>query len=164
MATYTDSLGFRKGTTAAFPDKGNRQITKMEVELDFAAIKAARAAAGATALGNGDVLEVIRIPAKTQVLVVGLDVTVAEGGTLTIDVGDGADPNGYLDGVNANTLAGYSSSQVTITEGAPNTLSPARPWGKYYGAADTIDVVTVNAADTAVMTVWALVVDCSSQS
>ena len=161
MTTYTDSLGFNKGTAAAYPEVGTRAVTKLEVELDFAAIAAARLAAGATALGAGDVLEVLRIPAKTQVLAVGLDVTTVEGGTLTIDVGDGDDPDGYLDGVNANTTAGYSSSQVTISEGAPNTLSPALPWGKYYASADTIDVKTVNTADTAVMTVWALVVDCN---
>ena len=41
----------------------------------------------------------------------GLDVTTAEGGTLTIDVGDGTDPDGYLDGVNANTTASYATSQ-----------------------------------------------------
>ena len=161
MATYTDSLGFNKGTAAAYPDNGTRAVVKLAVELDFAAITAARTAAGATALAGGDVLEVLRLPAKTQVLAVGLDVTTAEGGTLTIDVGDGDDPDGYLDGVNANTIAGYSSSQVTLVEGAPNTLSPALPWGKYYASADTIDVKIVNAADTAVMTVWALVVDCN---
>lgn len=157
MATYTDTLGFNKGTTAAYLDEGKRSVRKLEVELDFAAITTARAAAGATALGAGDILEVIRIPAGTQVLAVGLNVTTAEGGTLTVDVGDGDDPDGWLDGVNANTAAGYSSSQVTLTEGTPNTLSPAFGFGKYYGAEDTIDVVTVNAADTAVMKVWAIV-------
>ena len=160
MPTYTDSLGFNKGS-ASYPDKGRLDITKLAVELDFAAITAARAAAGATALTSGDVLEVLQIPAGTQVLAVGLNVTTAEGGTLTVDVGDGDDPDGYLDGVNGNAVAGYSSSQVTISEGAPNTLSPALPWGKYYASADTIDVKTVNAADAAVMTVWALVVDCN---
>jgi len=157
MATYTDSLGFNKGTAAAYPDAGRYSLTKLSVELDFAAITAARAAAGATALTSGDVLEVLRIPAKTQVLAVGVDVTTAEGGTLTLDVGDGTDPDGFLDGVNANTVAGYSSTTVTIVEGTPNTISPALGFGKYYGAADTIDVTTVNAADAAVMTVWAIV-------
>lgn len=157
MATYTDSLGFNKGTAAAYLDQGKYALTKLSVELDFAAITAARLAAGATALTSADVLEVIRIPAGTQVLAVGLNVTTAEGATLTIDVGDGTDPDGFLDGVNANTVAGYSSSTVTLVEGAPNTLSPAYGFGKYYGAEDTIDVKTVNAADTAVMTVWAIV-------
>lgn len=161
MPTYTDSLGFNKGTAAAYPYEGTRAVTKIEVELDFAAIAAARAAAGATALTSGDVLEVIQIPAKTQVLAVGLDVTTAEGGTLAIDVGDGDDPDCYLEDADANDEAGYSSSQVTISEGTPNTLAPALPWGKYYAAADTIDVKTVNAADAAVMRLWALVVDCN---
>ena len=157
MPTYTDSYGFDKGTAAAYLNANVTSYTKLEVELDFAAITAARAAAGATALTAGDVLEVIRIPAGTQVLAVGLNVTTAEGGTLTIDVGDGDAADGWLDGVNANTAAGYSSSTVTISEGTPNTISPAFAFGKYYAAEDTIDVKTVNAADTAVMTVWALV-------
>ena len=61
MPTYTDSLGFDKGS-AAYPEKGRLSLTKLSVELDFAAITAARAAAGATALTSGDVLEVLQIP------------------------------------------------------------------------------------------------------
>ena len=159
MPTYTDSLGFNKGTAAAYPYEGTRAVTTIEVELDFAAIAAARAAAGATALTSGDVLEVIQLPAKTYVLAVGLDVTTAEGGTLTIDIGDGSAVDGYLDGVDANTVASYASA-LALTEGAPNTVTGYSA-GKYYAAADTIDVKTVNAADAAVMRLWALVVDCN---
>lgn len=159
MATYIDSLGFNKGV-AAYTDSGLHRVHLIEVELDFAKIAAARAAAGAAALGAGDVLEALPIPAKTMVLKVGADVTTTEGGTLTLDVGDGTDPDGFLDGVNANAVAGYSSAAVTLVEGAPNTLSPAYAFGKYYGAADTIDVVTVNVADAAVVRVWALVTNC----
>jgi hypothetical protein len=159
MPTYTDSLGFNKGTAAAYPYEGTRAVTKIEVELDFAAIAAARAAAGATALTSGDVLEVIQLPAKTYVMAVGLDVTTAEGGTLTIDIGDGSAADGYLDGVDANTVASYASA-LALTEGAPNTVTGYSA-GKYYAAADTIDVKTVNAADAAVMRLWALVVDCN---
>lgn len=161
MTVYADSYGFNKGSADTYPYTGTNALTKLSVELDFAAIAAARLAAGATALGAGDGVQALRIPAKTQVLCVGLDVTKAEGATLTIDVGDGDNADGYLDGVNANTTTGYSSSQVTIAEGAPNTLSPALPWGKYYASADTIDVITVDAADTAVMTVWALLANVS---
>ena len=159
MPTYTDSLGFNKGTAAAYPYEGTRAVTKIEVELDFAAIAAARVAAGATALTSGDVLEVIQLPAKTYVMAVGLDVTTAEGGTLTIDIGDGTTADGYLDGVDANTVASYAST-LALTEGAPNTVTGYSA-GKYYAAADTIDVKTVNAADAAVMRLWALVVDCN---
>jgi len=159
MPTYTDSIGFNKGTAAAYPYEGTRAVTKVEVELDFAAIAVARAAAGATALTSGDVLEVIQLPAKSYVMAVGLDVTTAEGGTLTIDIGDGSAADGYLDGVNANTVASYAST-LALTEGAPNTVTGYSA-GKYYAAADTIDVKTVNAADAAVMRLWALVVDCN---
>jgi hypothetical protein len=151
MATYTDSLGFDKGT-AAYPEKGSRATTMLSIDLDMVAITAARSAAGATALADGDILEVIRVPAKTLVLAVGLDVTTAEGGTCTIDVGDGATVDGYLDGVNANTVASYCSTLA----------AEAFDGGKYYAAADTIDVKFINAADAAVMRVWALLVDCNS--
>ena len=57
----------------------------------------------------------------------------------------------YLDGVNANATAAY----LTVAGAA------ALSHGKFYTAADTIDVTTVNAADTAVMTLTAVMVDCS---
>lgn len=158
MATYTDSLGFNKGS-AAFHAAGLTKVNRVEVELDFAAIAAARSAAGATALTSGDVLEALPLPAKSLVMAVGLDVTTAEGGTLTIDVGDGSDTDGYLDGVDANTVASYASA-LALAEGTPNTVVGYGA-GKYYSAADTIDVKLVNAADAAVVRLWALVVDAS---
>jgi hypothetical protein len=82
---------------------------------------------------------------------VALNVTTAEGGTLTVDVGDGDNPDGYLDGVNGNATAAYLTVAGTDAFEA----------GKYYTAADTIDVTTVNAADTAVMKLTAVMVDCS---
>jgi hypothetical protein len=158
MATYTEATGFNKGS-AAHPAQGINKVSLIEVDLNFATISADRAAAGQTAIGGGDILEVMSIPAKTMVLAVGLDVTTAEGATCTIDVGDGGDPDGFLDGVNANTAASYATSLV-LAEAAPNTVAGYSN-GKYYAAADTIDVKTVNAADTAVMRLWAIVVDCS---
>jgi hypothetical protein len=150
MARYTDSLGFNKGT-AAYDANGVGSVTKLQVVLDFAKITAARSAAGATALTGGDIIEAIPIPAKTSVLAVGLDVTTAEGGTLTVDVGDEDNADGYLDGVNANTVASYAT-----LDGATDYAT-----GRYYAAADTIDVTIVNAADVAVMRLWAIVADCN---
>lgn len=158
MATYTDSLGFNKGD-AGFHAAGLHKVNRVEVVLDFAKITAARLAAGATALTSADVIEAIPLPAKSLVLRVGLDVTTAEGGTLTIDVGDGTDPDGFLDGVDANTAASYCST-LALTEGAPNAITGYSN-GKYYSAADTLDLKIVNAADVAVMRLWALVLDCS---
>ena len=151
MATYNDGKGYKLGTGAAHVAKGINKVSTISVKLDFAAITTARAAAGLTALAATDVLEVIRVPANTLVTNVALNVTTAEGGTLTVDVGDGDDPDGYIDGVNANATAAY----ITVAGTA------AYEQGKYYTAADTIDVVTVNAADTAVMTLTAVMIDCS---
>lgn len=164
MPTYTDSLGFDKGS-AGFHAAGLNKVHRVEVVLDFAKIAAARLAASATALTSADVIEAIPLPAKSLVLSVGLDVTTAEGGTLTVDVGDGSDIDGYLDGVNANTAASYwSGNNLTVTPGTPNVVAGtpyAYGMGKYYSAADTIDVVVNNAPDAAVMRLWALVLDCS---
>ncbi len=158
MTILTESLGYNKGSAAPRAE-GLHKVTRYEVELDFAAISAARTAAGAAAIGAGDGVEAIRIPAKSLVMAVGVDVTTAEGGTLTLDVGDGSDADGWLDGVNANTVASYCSA-AALAEGAPNTFVGYGA-GKYYAAADTIDVITVNAADAAVVRVWALVVDAA---
>jgi len=151
MATYNDGKGYNLGTGAAHVAAGINRVSSVTVDLDFAAITTARAAAGLTALGAADILEVIKVPAKTLVTHVALEVTTAEGGTLTLDVGDGDNPDGYLDGVNGNAAAAYISVAGT----------DAFEQGKYYTAADTIDVVTVNAADTAVMKLTAVMVDCS---
>lgn len=151
MATYNDGKGYNFGTGAAHVAAGINKVSAVTVELNFATITAERAAAGLTALGATDVLEVIRVPANTLVTNVALEVTTAEGGTLTIDVGDGDDPDGFLDGVNANTAAAY----------LPVAGTAAYEQGKYYTAADTIDVTTVNAADAAVMKLTAIMVDCS---
>ena len=55
MTTFTDTLGFNKGS-AAFPADVTA-ISKFEVKIDLAAVIAARLAAGATALAATDVLE-----------------------------------------------------------------------------------------------------------
>ena len=158
MATYTDTFGFNKGT-AAYRADGLTKVTRMEVELDFAAIAAARLAAGATALAAADVLQVLPVPAKALVLHVGLDVETAGTTDLTLDVGDGADPDGYLDGV-AGDAAGSFASVATVA-GDPGALVGLSA-GKYYSAADTIDIVLVGKVPGALKCrVWALVVDAS---
>lgn len=159
MATYTDSLGFNKGD-AGFHAAGLHKVTRVEVVLDFAKIAAARAAASATALASADVLEVIPIPAKSLVLRVGFDVTVAEGATATVGIGDGAAATGYATAVNLNSVASGVST-LALTEGTPNTVTGYSN-GKYYSAADTIDLTLNHSSiDAAVVRVWALVVDCS---
>jgi len=158
MATYTDTLGYNKGSaehTANMP-----KAYCVSVVMNFADITAARVAAGATALANGDIQQAIQVPAKTYVMQAGIDVTTAEGATQTFDLGDGSDPDGWLDGVNGNTVASYAPAKV-LAEATPNTIVGYSVGGKYYSAADTIDIVSVNASDTAVVRVWAVMIDCS---
>ncbi len=159
MATYTDSLGFNKGS-AGFRAEGLNKVTRMEVVLDFAAIAAARAAAGAAAIASGDVIEAIPLPAKSFVMRVGYDVTTAEGASATFDFGDGSDADGYLNDISLNSVASGAMA-LTLAEAAPNTVAGYTN-GKYYSAADTIDV-TINSAsvDAAKVRIWALVMDCA---
>jgi len=159
MATYTDSLGFNKGS-AGFHAAGLTKVNRVEVEMDFAAIAAARLAAGATALASGDVIEAIPLPAKTLVLHVGVDVTTAGTASLTLDIGDGSDADGYLDGVAADAVGSFCSA-LALAEGTPNTIVGYGN-GKYYSAADTLDIKLVGyVPGNLVCRVWALVVDAA---
>lgn len=102
-------------------------------------------------LANGDVAQVIDIPAGSLVRSVMVEVSTAEGGAATIDVGDGSDANGFLAAVDVNAT-GDTAMALALTEGAPNTVTGYSA-GKYYAAADTIDVTAGAALDTAVFTV-----------
>lgn len=158
MATYTDSLGFNKGSAAPH-NAGLHKLTRYEVELDFATIAAARAAASATALASGDVLEVLPVPAKSLVMHVGLEVITAGTADLDLDVGDGADADGYIDGFDGDAV-GSTASVHTLDTGATVGLTA----GKYYADADTIDLTLVGKVPGALKCrVWALVLDAESR-
>ena len=91
---------------------------------------------------------------------------------MTLNLGDGDDTDGYLDGVNGNDTVGdmYASSKsYTIDESgddiedaldgsdAGNILSILG--GKLYTSADTIDLINVNAADLLKVRVFAKILD-----
>lgn len=88
MTAFTDSYGFNKGS-AAFPAYGDTRVSYIEVELDFAAIVAARSAASATALAAADTLQIIQVPANAVILHAGFEVTKVESTntTATFDFG-----------------------------------------------------------------------------
>lgn len=152
MATY--AADYVAGRSMALG--GN--ILRIERTLDFAEIASYRASAGLTALASSDVYEIFNIAAKTHVLMVGYDVTTAEGATATMHIGDGSDADGFLASVNLNSV-GSGVSSLALTEGAPNTITGYSN-GKYYSAADTIDLtLNHNSIDVAVVRVWALVVE-----
>ena len=149
MATYTDSLGFNKGS-AAFPALVDF-ISKFDVELDFAAINAARTAAGATALAAADVLQVINLPANAVVLSAGLEVITTDASTATFDLGfTGGSPaaaNAYANDAAIST-AGYTVADLAN----PTAVK----------VADTIDLLINTAAPTTgKIRVFAVVADVS---
>ena len=96
---------------------------------------------------SGDTLQLINIPADTVVDAVSCIKHTVEGGTLTIDVGDGSDTDGWLDGANLNS-ATTERTALALAEAAPNTIVGYTS-GKLYTAADTIDALFNNTADTA---------------
>lgn len=130
MAAYTDSLGFNQGV-AAYPDNVT-DISKFEVTINFAAVKAARAAAGATALTAGDTMQIIKLPAGSIVLSAGMNVLTAEvtNTTATIDIGfTGGSPaaaNAY-----GNDLATNATGLKAADLANPTVVA----------AADTIDIL-----------------------
>lgn len=151
MAAYSDSLGFFKGT-AAYPANVT-DISKFEVTVDFAAVKAARTAAGATALAATDTLEVITLPAGSVVLSAGMNVLSLEtvNDTATIDIG-------FTGGTPAAANA-YGDDLVTNTTGlkAANLANPT-----VVIAADTIDILLNTAVpEDAVIKFFAIVANAN---
>ena len=144
MVAYTDSLGFTKNS-AAIPAFGYHRIGYIQIELDFAAIAAARTAAGVAALAATDTLEIVKLPANTLVLAVGIQVTTAEGATATVDLGDSGSATRYLTNANLDAVA-HTASGLT----APHLYSAET------GVLMTFDHSNI---DTAVARVWLLVVD-----
>ena len=88
-----------------------------------------------------DTYELIEIPAGYFVDLVVINVETIEDSTLTFDVGDGADPNGWNDAINGENLA--------ATHSITGTDAYATAAGKAYLTADTIDLVFDNDANTA---------------
>ena len=145
MATYTDTLGFVKGT-AAYPHEP-QPVTRFQVRLDFAKIVAARAAAGATALAAADVIEAIPLPAGAIVVAAGLQVFTAEttNTTATFSFGYG--------GATAAYAATAASNATGFT--ATNLANPT-----VFATADTLDLLINTAAPTnAVVILTALVLN-----
>lgn len=153
MAAYTDTLGFYKGN-AAVGAHADKRFGYVEVELDFAKIVAARAAASATALAAADTLQVIQVPAGALMIAGGLNVVSAEttNTTATFDLGcTGGSPiaaNGFADDEASNVVANHSHGLAAPV---------------HFASADTIDLLINTAAPTdAVLRVWALFFDTNS--
>jgi len=82
-------------------------------------------------LAAADIVEIITVPAGTIVNSVVYEVITGDA-TMTMDVGDGVDPNGYVAAADVATAGntGVGGGALAIAVGP----------GKYYAAADTIDI------------------------
>lgn len=135
MATTTDctSLAQFAGTNAPY-GRGSFGVVKLHVD-----IPSIISAKSITLDGSAsDVLQVWDIPVGCCIMKVMIDVTTAEGATCTVDIGDGGDPDGYLDGGNINAVAKVA--------GAYNVGYAA---GLCYAATDTLDITFTDEATVA---------------
>jgi hypothetical protein len=122
-----------------------------------------------TNVAGSDVLKLMDIPENTLIQDVIVDVRTAEGGTLTIDIGDylssndnAVDADGYIDGANGNSLGVTKASDITLTDGTPNTISPAYHNGRFYDDGDEyLGILFNNAANAAVFDVYVVAVNCN---
>ena len=142
--TYTDGRTIAKGSganAAGFP-----AATVLVGEYD--ATKRNTTAA--------DVIEVITVPKGTFVSAVFTETLTADA-SQTIHVGDGSDDDGWLVSADVGTAANLSGSALTLGEAAPNTITGYTS-GKFYSAADTIDITvpTSKALDTLKVRVYAV--------
>jgi hypothetical protein len=96
-----------------------------------------------SAVALNDVTQLLSIPAGAFVFNVVAKVLTVEGGTCTFDIGDDATVDGYLDGVDGNTEAHSASFTADTTE--------AFGAGKYYTAANTIDLKLISGTAAAVV-------------
>jgi hypothetical protein len=114
-----------------------------------------------TNVTSGDVLKLMNIPANTLITDVIANVTTAEGGTLTIDIGDytastdaAIDADGFIDGANGNSAAATKTTDGTIA-----TPTPAYIKGKVYTATGAyLGVLFNNAADAAIIEITVIAV------
>ena len=124
MATY-DRTG--KGGTTGHPANG-RTPYLVENTIDISAINSNSGTA------DGDIVQVLDIPAETLIMEAGVEVITALSGSATIDLGvTGADPDRYVNG--DTNATGFS----TLTATARVIVS----------SADTLDALIAGAASSA---------------
>lgn len=132
MVAYTDSLGFYKNS-AGFAANYTDRVSVIEIDIDFAKIAAARAAASAAALGATDTLVIGTLPKGAYVVASSVTVVRAEGAVATADIGVAVTHALWGNDVDLNAAVGTT---VGLTTAA------------YYAAADTDVLLTVNTAAT----------------
>jgi hypothetical protein len=134
---------------------------------DLAGLYAVQATLDFTEINSGsgtvqnDIVQLIQIPANTLVLGVSFSVTTASSNMTDFDIGDGTTTDGYIDGASMATVNDGCSWVTTFNEAAPNTTLDGMSLGKFYTAADTIDLKQNTNATvvTGVLKVKAVMID-----
>ena len=159
MATFDltakSTTGVGANVVAGIPSQsGTHVVRTIQEYLDIDAL----IAAGNT-IANGDVFQMLEIPAGTLVLNAGAEVMKAFTGSCTLDMDFGGGDD-IIDGADI-TSTGYCAAG---SNGQTNTVvgSAASTYTQFIGTTDTIDCTIAGAAAaTGRLRVYATVIDCN---
>ena len=159
MATFDltakSTTGVGANSIATLPaHAGTHMVRTIQEYLDIDALIAA-----GNSISDGDVFQMLEIPAGTLVLNAGAEVMSAFTGSCTLDM-DFAGGDDIIDGADI-TSTGYCAAG---SNGQTNTVvgSAASTYTQFIGTADTIDCTIAGAAAaTGRLRVYATVIDCN---
>ena len=159
MATYDltskDTTGVSSDSIVAMPSAKNTNVMRnIEAYLDIDDLVAAGGS-----FADGDIFQVLEIPANTLVINAGAEVMKAFTGSCTLDM-DFAAGDDIIDGADI-TSTGFCAAG---SNGQTNTVvgSAASTYTQFITATDTIDCTIAGAAAaTGRLRVYATVIDCN---
>ena len=159
MATFDltakSTTGVGANSIATLPaHAGTHMVRTIQEYLDIDALIAA-----GNSISDGDVFQMLEIPAGTLVLNAGAEVMKAFTGSCTLDM-DFAGGDDIIDGADI-TSTGYCAAG---SNGQTNTVvgSAASTYTQFIGTADTIDCTIAGAAAaTGRLRVYATLIDCN---
>lgn len=122
--SYAATVDKTGGAVYGIPATGLNKVFLMKNTVDI------------STAANADVYQVMNVSSGVVVLNVFTNIVTANNAATSsaVDVGDGADPNGYDNAVDMKATAG------TLTKGIGGTDAYVTADGKLYTAADTIDL------------------------
>ena len=159
MATYdltsSDTTGVSSNSIAAFPSMNNSNVMRnIEAYFDIDKLVAAGGS-----FSDGDIFQVLEIPANHLILNAGAEVMAAFTGSCTLDM-DFAAGDDIIDGADV-TSTGFCAKG---TNGQTNTVvgSAASTYTQFVSTTDTIDVLLAGAAPSSGrIRVYATLIDCN---
>lgn len=96
-------------------------------------------------LAQNDIAQVVTIPAGTYIQAVHWSVETVEGAARNFSIGDGDNTTGWIGSTSANSVASGASTFAGTLGGTGAAADPVvvtgYSAGKYYAAADTLDVI-----------------------